>query len=669
MRILRTVWFLVLVVFAIFCAYDAFAGIVYVSATSGSDSNDGSSWTLAKQTIQAGVDAAASNDTVLVTNGTYNTGGRVPPGQVLCQTRVVIDKAVSIISVNGPSNTFIVGQGPRGDNAIRCVWMTNNTYLAGFTLTNGHTVTGVGSIDEDGGGFFMVGISSTVSNCIVTSCHARYGGGAHSGTLNNCTLSGNSSEVGGGAFYGTLNSCTLTGNSAPAGGGTYGSWMNSCTLSGNSGETGGGAYGGTLNNCTLNNCTFSSNSARYGGGAYKGTLNNCTLFGNSVEFDGGGVNDGTLNNCTLSGNSARDGGGAYGGTLNNCTLSGNSARAGGGGAYGGTLNNCTAYGNTNGGIFGGTVRNTISYGNSGYEMMTNVSSAFCYTNDPLFMDAIAGNLRLQSSSPCINTGNNIFAPTNVSPYDIDGNPRIAQLTVDKGAYEFQGGALFDLFASAGPHGSIIPSGVIRTNQGADVSFVMQPDAYYHVQDMLTNGVSAGAVSNLTWYNISAPGTVTVSFAATLAARGTPHWWLAQWAWTNNFDAVESLDQDGDGLFTWEEYPPNTCPTNANTDGDQYDDGVEVNAGADPLQDDSQTYGAMQAHPASFNLYTSNSVLDLSYGEVMLNIVSNTIQVRLTMQSTDLLDDGGWTNVGPAVEWECPADLNKSFFRFLGAPVD
>ena len=302
-------------------------------------------------------------------------------------------------------------------------------------------------------------------------------------------------------------------------------------------------------------------------------------------------------------------------------------------------------------------------------MTTNVASAFCYTNDPLFVDVSVGNFRLKSNSyECIDMGLNEFAPTN-TPYDLDGQPRIFNGRVDIGAYEYQGVAYYDLFAAASMHGSIIPSGVIRTNQGADVSFVMHPDAYYQVLNVLTNGGSAGPVTNFTWHDISAPGTVTVSFAATLAVHGTPHWWLAQWGWTNNFDAVESLDQDGDSLFTWQEYPPNTCPTNANTDGDQYDDGVEVSSGADPLQDDSQTYGAMQTHPASFNLYTSNSVLDLSYGEMMVQMVSNNIQVRLTMQSTDMLDGDGWTNVGPAVEWECPADLNKSFFRFLGAPVD
>lgn len=655
-------WHVILTTLALLYACDAYADIVYVSATDGNDSNNGSSWTLAKQTIQAGVDAAASNDTVLVTNGTYNTGGRIPPGQILCQTRVVIDKAVSVISVNGPSNTFIVGQGPRSETAVRCVWMTSNAYLVGFTVTNGFTVTGVGGDDENGGGIFADGYiyeslkSSMVSNCIIISCQAFSGAGAYGCMLNNCSLIGNLAtnigsefqySLGGGAFYSVLNNCEITSNSTES--------------------AGGGTEGGTLNNCTL-----SGNSAGYGGGGANGsTLNNCTLIGNSARvYGGGGALSCMLNNCTLSGNMATNsGGGANGGTLNNCTIVGNSVVYGyGGGTTESVVNNCTAFGNTNGGIYSGTARNTISYGNTEFEMK-NVSAAYCYTNNPLFVNAAAGNLRLQPASPCINSGYNSFAPTNETPYDLDGNPRIAQLTVDKGAYEYQGIEFYDLFASSGPHGAIIPSGVIRTNQGADVPFAIQPDAYYHVQNVLTNGGSAGTETNFTWYNLSGPGTVTVSFAATLATRGTPHWWLAQWGWTNDFDIVEALDQDGDGLFTWEEYPHNTCPTNANTDGDQYTDGVEVGAGADPLQDDSQTYGAMLTHPASFNLYTSNSVLDLSYGEVMLNVVSNTIQVSLTMQSTDLLDGDGWTNVGTAVEWECPADLNKSFFRFLGTPVE
>ena len=71
----------------------ALAGTVYVSASDGNDGNDGSSWAAAKQTIQAGVDAAVAGDVVLVTNGTYATGTRATPGYSLLN-RVVIDKEI-----------------------------------------------------------------------------------------------------------------------------------------------------------------------------------------------------------------------------------------------------------------------------------------------------------------------------------------------------------------------------------------------------------------------------------------------------------------------------------------------------------------------------------------------------------------------------------------------
>ena len=123
-----------------------------------------------------------------------------------------------------------------------------------------------------------------------------------------------------------------------------------------------------------------------------------------------------------------------------------------------------------------------------------------------------------------------------------------------------------LTATAGLHGAISPSGTVRVLYDATTNFQIAADEYYHVDSVLTNGGvaagAAGAATNFTWSHVRAGGTVAAAFAADLAAQGSPHWWLADhYPGSNDFDALEQTDSDGDRMDAWAEYVAGTDPTN------------------------------------------------------------------------------------------------------------
>jgi hypothetical protein len=67
-------------------------------------------------------------------------------------------------------------------------------------------------------------------------------------------------------------------------------------------------------------------------------------------------------------------------------------------------------------------------------------------------------------------------------------------------------------ASAGAHGRISPQGVVSVFTGSSQSFTITPDTYYHVSDVVIDGVSVGAVTDYTFLNIANDHTIFASFA-------------------------------------------------------------------------------------------------------------------------------------------------------------
>ena len=454
-------------------------------ATNGSDAANGVSWATAKQTIQAGIDAATEGDMVWVSNGVYATGG----GRAVVGTRanrVSIDRSITVRSVNGPAETLIVG------GEMRCAYVTNGAVLSGFTLTNGTTAGGMcglsetDTIDHRGGGAYCE-TNATLTNCVLTGNWACWsGGGANGGILYNCTLTNNGAGLwGAGACESILHDCALLANHCENNGGAilhceaFG-----CTLIGNRASAGGGSDRSTLEHCLL----ADNYGGSIAGGALSSTLSWCRVTGNLSRMEGGGANLCTLYNCLLDGNRAEtiwegdepSGGGAKDSTLVNCTVVSNTGFWGGG-VRGGTMINCIVYGNTatndpnwKDGSFTNCCTTPLPAGTS------NV------TNDPRFVDAAAGDYRLAAGSPCIEAGENAFA---IGLRDLDGNPRIVNAMVDMGAYEYQDGT----------HLVIAP---LATNLDSGASSG-------HEIEVLAS-VSWTAATNVSWLSVTSGGSGTTN---------------------------------------------------------------------------------------------------------------------------------------------------------------
>ena len=94
-----------------------------------------------------------------------------------------------------------------------------------------------------------------------------------------------------------------------------------------------------------------------------------------------------------------------------------------------------------------------------------------------------------------------------------------------------------------------------------VAAAAAPSRYYHFADWFGD-VPAGEETNPSLLlTMDGPRNLMAEFTANVTSRGTPEWWLADFGWTNEFEAACEGDTDLDGMAAWQEYISGTCPTN------------------------------------------------------------------------------------------------------------
>jgi len=363
----------------------------YVSLAGTNDSGHNyDTWSGAATNIQWAVDAAAATvDTVLVSNGTYNLTNQIS-----------IAKNITVQSLYGTNSlatsSIINGNYPNYTN--RCVYITNvaSAILDGFIISNGYALGPTKTI-YDGGGGVQIKTAGTVRNCLIYGNNANggtLGGGGiclnGGGLVSNCTVLSNTVGTGGvqygGGVYmsaGLMVASRICGNvcNSQHGGGVYvdtAGIISNCTVYNNSSEVydDGGIYatgaGSIITDCVISNNT----SKRYNGGVevtYGAWILNSIITRNRSKDGGGGAvsrnPDSLMSNCLVTANFATNSiggvslsGSAGSSRILNSTIAGNaagtfagglSAGAGAAGTFSGLVQNCLIYGNTNWGTDGG----------------------------------------------------------------------------------------------------------------------------------------------------------------------------------------------------------------------------------------------------------------------------------------------------------------------------
>jgi predicted outer membrane repeat protein len=275
-------------------------------------------------TIQDGISASVSGDTVLVMPGVYSGQGN--------RAINFVGRSITLISESGPDETVI-----DCETYNRGFYFVNDedttAVVSGFTVLNGKAGFG-------GGAYCEGGSSPTFSNMVFEDCQGTtYGGGIYceassSPILDRVTFVSCSSGRGGGVYCRNhaspvFRDVLFDGNyAAESGGGLHCHWSSSSMLlrvafvGNEAADEGGGLACGIWCDLTMDDVVFNGNRAHRGGGLYcsdtgRSALTEGRFLGNSATLMGGGMYvTGVDTSCELA----------------SCLFAGNSAECTGGGA-------------------------------------------------------------------------------------------------------------------------------------------------------------------------------------------------------------------------------------------------------------------------------------------------------------------------------------------------
>ncbi|MEZ5358215.1 MAG: right-handed parallel beta-helix repeat-containing protein [Candidatus Zixiibacteriota bacterium] len=364
------------------------------------------------KTIQAGIDATTSGDTVLVDDGIYSGAGN---RDISFYARRIV-----LRSVNGPEATVIDCEGSDEINHRGFYFFSREDttcVVDGFTIRNGYA-------DFKGGAVLIEDSSPKIKNCIFEKNFGHHGGvmyitfDAFPQVINCRFIENRTGDVGIiHARFGSravFTDCEFIGNTAKNGiflCYNASPQVRRCNFTSNKTElTGGAVFLQDDSSPTFSDCRFIGNSSGGRGGAIyieergmwqnycRPVFNNCVLAGNEADTGGAVYSSGQVGaafeNCTIFGNRASAGAAVFSKENQNtpldfvaCIISANAgsdALVGDGSAFDLTCSNL--YGNTN----GDWTPNIARQKNTGDNMSA----------DPGFTNVSAFDFRLTKESAC-----------------------------------------------------------------------------------------------------------------------------------------------------------------------------------------------------------------------------------------------------------------------------